>query len=114
MTKLIPYAGKEGPTSDRVADRNERALTAGLELAKLVGFQFVTLQMVADQTGMSKASIFNCFGGSVPLKRAVLRAAIDRGIMEIVAQGLADRHPMVLAAPESVRQAAVQHLAAAE
>lgn len=86
-----------------IEDRDNRILNAAIELAKEDGYQWITRDAVAARAGVSPATINNVFGTMVDLKRAVLRAAVEREIVEIVAQGLADRHQIAQDAPSELK-----------
>lgn len=94
-----------------IEDRDERILEAAIELAKKDGYQWITRERVAAQAGVSPGTINTAYGTMPALKRAVLSAAVDRGIWEIVAQGLADRHQIVMDAPPEIRSNAAAALA---
>lgn len=94
-------------------DRDKRILDEATELAKSIGYQWITREQVALAVGCAPGTINNAFGSVVGLKRAVLQHAVDTGIVEIVAQGLADGHAIARAAPADLKARAAAHLAAA-
>lgn len=96
-----------------IADRDPRILNAAVDLAKDDHYNWLTRDAVAKAAGVSPATVSNAFGGMKELKRAVLREAVARPVVEIVAQGLADRHPIVLDAPDELKKRAAQQLTAA-
>jgi AcrR family transcriptional regulator len=96
-----------------IENRDARILDAALELACSVGYQWITRESVATAAGVSLGTINNVFGTMPELKRAVLSAAIERGVIPVVAQGLGDRHALVLAAPQEIREKAAAYLATA-
>ena len=95
-----------------IEDRDNRILYAALALATQNGFQWITRDGVAEIAGVSPGTVSNVFGSMVGLKRAVLRYAVDNRVLDIVAQGLAERHPIVMDAPATVRKAAAALLVA--
>lgn len=96
-----------------IHDRDNRILDAALRLAEADHYNFITREAVAREADVSPATINNVYGTVVGLKRAVLAAAVERRILAVVAQGLGDRHAIVLAAPEDLRYEAAMHLARA-
>lgn len=103
----------------RNAQRDERVLLAAVALARSVGYRRVTRQAIADHAGLAAGSVSN-YGRTRmtngdhassramdDVRTAVLQWAVDNGDLHLVAQGLADRHPAVLAAPEALRVAAI-------
>ena len=95
-----------------IPNRDERILQAAVDLARVDGYQWITREAVANRAGVSPATINNVFDTMVGLKRAVLQTAVDTRDLTIVAQGLADRHEIVMAAPEDLRREAAAMLAA--
>lgn len=89
-----------------IEDRDSRILHAALELAGVDGYQWITREAVARNAGVSPGTVSNVFGTMRDLKRAVLAEAIKLERLDIVAQGLGDRHPLVMAAPAALRKAA--------
>ena len=96
-----------------IEDRDNRILNAALELAEVEGYQWITREAVAVRAGVSPGTVNNVFKTMRGLKRAVLKAAVDRGILPIIAQGLADRHEIALSAAADVRAKAAALLTAA-
>lgn len=96
-----------------ITDRDNRILNAALELAETEGYQWITREAVAAKAGVSPGTINNVFSTMRGLKRAVLSAAVDRRLLPIVAQGLADRHEIALAADAETRAAAAALLTSA-
>lgn len=95
-------------------ERDGRILEAAVELAKepgTGGYQWITRDLVAERAGVSVGSVNNAFGRMVELKRAVMREAVSREIVEIVAQGLADGSPIAAAAPPDLKARAARSIA---
>lgn len=89
-----------------IIDRDNSILNAAIQLAEVDGYQWITREAVATLSGVSPGTVSNAYGTMRELKRAVLSAAIERRILPIVAQGLADGHALVRAAPEDIRKEA--------
>jgi AcrR family transcriptional regulator len=96
-----------------IENRDGRILDAALRLAEADGYQWITREGVAAMAGVSPGTINNVFGTMRGLKRAVLTEAVKRRIIPIVAQGLGDRHAIVMDAPADVRTEAATYLAGA-
>ena len=86
--------------------RKEKVLAAATACARADGYQWITRSIVADAAGVCGATVSNAFGGMLELKREVLRQAVASRDLALVAQGLTDRHPIVMDAPEELRAAA--------
>lgn len=90
--------------------RKELLLNAALALSETVGYQNITRESIANLANVSPGLISQYFGTMVQLKRSVMRAAIAREIITVVAQGLGVRDPQALKAPEALKQKAIEHL----
>lgn len=89
--------------ANQLTNRDTRILDAAIELAKADGYQWITRAQVCARAEVSAGTVNNAYGDMRGLKRAVLRAAVEQGIIEIVAQGLADNHPIALEAPAEIK-----------
>lgn len=99
-------------TAQALAERKDAILAAAVEEAKEQGYQWITRDAVARRAGVGAGSVNVAFGTMRDLKRAVLRLAVDTRIVEIVAQGLADAHPIAKDAPSDLKQEAARLLVA--
>lgn len=87
-------------------DRDGRILSAAVELAKTLGYQWITRDQVAEAAGVSTGSINSAYGTMRDLKRAVLSYAVEHEIIEIVRQGIGDDHEITRAAPAELKKRA--------
>lgn len=92
-------------------ERETRILEAAIAMAKADGYQWITRAEVARAAACSAGSVNHAYGRMIELKRAVMRAAVDRGIVEIVAQGLADGSAIAATAPADLKQKASAFIA---
>lgn len=90
--------------------RRELILEAAIALAKKEGYHRITRDAVARRAEISSALIATYYPRMVHLKTAVLDAAIDREIVEIVAQGLSLGVPRALRIGEGLRQKVTTYL----
>ena len=98
--------------SEKVENRNRAVLDAALRLAERRGYRAITRQQVAEEAGVAVGSVNNAYGTMDGLRDAVISAAVARHVFKVVAQGLIDQHPAALNAPEELRAAALQAIAA--
>lgn len=98
--------------SEKVENRNRTVLDAAVALAARHGMQAVTRPRVATEAGVSVGSVSNAFGSMDALRDAVMSAAVDREILPVVAQGLAERYPAAVAAPPELKTRALSQIAA--
>lgn len=83
-----------------------KVLAAAMVEAETQGFEWITRDAVAQRAQVSVGSVNNAFGTMVTLKRAVLSEAVRRGVLPIVAQGLAVNHEIARNAPPEMKEAA--------
>ena len=76
--------------------RKEHILATALALSELNGYTKITRDDIAEAAGVSMGLITHYFETMNQLKRDVMRAAVKRGYVAIIAQGLAnkDRHAL--------------------
>ena len=89
--------------------RRERVMAAALIVAERDGWQQMTRERVAAEAGVAAGTVNNAVGvgGTMAgLRDAVMAEAVARGVLAIVAQGLAAGHPAAKAAPVEMRQGA--------
>lgn len=91
--------------------RADQILDAALTVARSRGFSRLTLVDVAEQAGVTHSLVLHYYSTVAQLKRSVMRAAIDRKVLEVVAEGLAIKDRYALAAPPELRKLASQRLA---
>lgn len=94
------------------AERHEQILNGAIEHAKAVGFGRMTRDGVAALCGLAPASINLHFSTMTQLRRDVMRAAVKREILPIVAQGLAMKDPHACKAPHALQERALAALMA--
>jgi hypothetical protein len=91
-------------------DRKKQILTAAVDLAQAEGFHHITREGVAAAAGVSEGLVSKHFGTMAALRRAVMRAAINQEILEIVAQGLSIGDPCAIKAPDALKADAARSL----
>lgn len=91
--------------------RNAAILEAAIGMAVTEGYQWITRAQVAAAAKCSVGSVNTAFGRMVDLKRAVMKAAVERGIVEIVAQGLAEGSVIAATASEDLKKRAAASIA---
>ena len=91
--------------------RKDQILNASIDVALNNGYDKMTRCEIALYAGVSVGLITNYFGTMRQLKRAVMRAAIQREIPEIIAQGLANNDPNAQKASDELKAKAVASIA---
>lgn len=90
--------------------RKEQILDAALVEAQIHGYKGVTREAVALRCGLATGTVTKHLGTMVELKRSLMRAAVTREILPLIAQGLADRNPHALKASPELKARALQSL----
>ena len=91
-------------------DRRSAILSAAVSAATNVGYVALTGRGVATASGVSLGLVMHYFKTTEELKSAIMQYAVDNRILSIIAEGLAIRDPIALAAPTNVRAAAIETL----
>lgn len=86
-------------------------LKAAVRLAKSKGFRNFSREDVAEAAKTATGTVSYHYRGMAGLRKAVMQYAIDNEVLEIIAQGLAERHAMALKAREELRLRAAGCLA---
>ena len=84
-------------------DRKRELVDAGLVACDQVGFAALRREDVARVAGCVSGTISLHFTTWGQYKRALMREAIRRGALRVIAEGLALRDPNALKAPEDVK-----------
>ena len=93
------------------AIRAEELLVSALALAAEVGYQQVTRDAIAARCGVSVGTISHYFGTMTQMRRSLMRQAVARGVLPVVAQGLAACDPHAQAADPAIKTKALEYLA---
>lgn len=105
--------GKQNPVTKSRANpilRKEQILDVAIELARKDGCHKITRDNIAHKAGVSEGLVSSYFGTMSNLKRSVMRAAIARGIPEIIAKGLANNDPYARKASAELKALAASTL----
>lgn len=92
------------------ADRRALILDNALALATTGHYLCVTRDEIAAAGGHSSALVQHRFGSMIKLRRAVMRAAIKRKCLPVIAQGVMAKDRHALKAPSELRKLALQTL----
>lgn len=98
--------------SEKVENRNRAVLDAALSIAQERGFASITRDGVAERAQVAAGSVNNAYGNMDGLRDAVMVAAVEREMVDIVGQGLAAGHPAARNAPGELKARALAKLAA--
>lgn len=90
------------------ADRQAQILAAALVVAERVGFNKFTLRQVAAEADVTEKLPSHYFGTMTNLRRKVMREAVKKKILPIIAQGIVLGDTHALKADHELRAAALQ------
>lgn len=94
------------------AVRIEEIIAAGLVLADAKGYQQITRADLAQAIGVAEGTVSQHFGTMAQFRRSLMRAAVHKRNLIVLAQGLAARDSDALKAPDDLRDAAANSLKA--
>lgn len=104
-----PDGGKDPERSRVFANlRREQIIDKALDLSVEIGYDKITRARVAEAAGVSGRLIYHHFGDITELKKVILRVAVDRECLSVIAQGVVNKAPAALAAPRRLRLKAVR------
>jgi len=83
-------------------------MTAALAVAERDGYMRMTRDAIAAEADCSPGLVSAYLGTMPAMRRAIMRAAVTRKVLPVVAQGLAMRDKHAMDAPEAVRAAAAR------
>ncbi|MDE2202709.1 MAG: helix-turn-helix transcriptional regulator [Burkholderiaceae bacterium] len=95
-------------------DANERTnslLDAAVDLATVIGWDNLTRDAIADHAGVSGALVTVRLGNKTEMLRNVMRRAIQRRCVPVVAQGLARQDRTARKADPALKKDAAKWLA---
>lgn len=92
--------------------RRQHILSVAVELAQKDSFEWLTRAAVAEAACVSPGLVSAYFKPFTELKREVLREAVRTKNIDILAQGMAARHPLVANLPMSLRDKVAKRLTA--
>lgn len=94
------------------ADRKASILDAAIEAAQKHGYTGFRLVHVAEIAACSTASVMSYYKTMAVVRRDVMRAAIRRELLPIIATGIAVKDPYVRKVSPDLRQRALATLSA--
>jgi len=92
------------------ADRRALILDHALALSERGDYRRVTRKDVATRAGIAESLVSYYLGTVTEMRRAIMRAAVARECVAVVAQGLAAKDRFAQRAPAGLRAAAVASL----
>jgi len=90
------------------AERDAAVLDAACAVALEHGLSSLTRRAVAIRSGKGAGTVNLAFGTMAELRDAVIREAVARPILPVLAQALAMGEPIARAAPETLRAQALE------
>jgi len=92
------------------AERKADILDAAVKAAQRVGFMQVRQKDIADEAKCGFGTVSLYYNTMQQMRRAIMRAAIERKVLPIIAQGLAIRDTQAMKAPDALKKAALNSL----
>ena len=111
MTDKCGECGRKKPDHEEASRKREarkaEILSAAIEVSKEKGYQRITRSDVAERAEVSIGLISFYFETVALLRRAIMRAAVEQEIPEIIFQGLAVSDGAALNSPVKLRAKAL-------
>jgi len=86
--------------------RGAQLLDVAIALATKHGLANITRDQIAETAGVAQGLVSLRLGTMDKMRRAVMRNAVSREILPIIAEGLASRDRFAMGAPEALRKRA--------
>ena len=108
LKREIPNTASNFPLKNRVDPelRKQQILDVAVGLAATKRYDKVTREEIATLCGVSVGLVSRYLGTMPKLRRAILRAGVQRGVVEIVAQGLVNGETCALNASTELKEKA--------
>ena len=87
--------------------RRDQILNAAIHVATVDGFDNMTRDKIALQADVATGLVNHAFNTMTQLRRAVMRAAVNRELLSIIACGLASGDSVAHDAPEWLKRKAI-------
>lgn len=78
-----------------------------IELARVRGYEHVYRRRLAKRCKCAESLVSYHYSSMSKLRDAIIAHAIETEDLQIIAQGFASRHPLVLRAPEELKRRAI-------
>lgn len=88
--------------------RKDAIVTAALRLSAATHYMQVQRKQIADELGVTPPALTYHFGTMEQLRRAIMRSAVERGDLVVIAQGLVANDKHAKKAPEALRHRAIE------
>ena len=94
----------------KAKERKAELLEAALKVARSKGFENMTRDAIAEEAGVSFGLVGRYLGTMNRLRQTVMRAAIRKEILEIIAYGLYAKDKQALKAPDELKARAFEYM----
>jgi len=88
-------------------ERKALILTAAVTVARTKGFQHMTREAIAAMAGITPALVTHHYTTMTQMRRAVMRAAVQREVLSVIAYGLVTGDRYARKASPELRQKAM-------
>lgn len=90
----------------------DKIMAAALKLSAKHGFRNVTRLQIAGAAGVATGSVSYHYDSMRKLQAAIVSESIVQNDVVVFTQALAERHPLALKAPDTLKALAQRHLGA--
>ena len=103
---------QERKTRESTEKKRHIIVSEGLEFTIKHGYDNLTREAFCEHIGIAAGSINYHFGDMAGFRRAIMRKAIAKRIVEVVADGISAKCEVARKAPESLKKLAIEHMMA--
>lgn len=94
----------------KAGERRDLILDAALQVAARVGYRHIKRDEIAEAAGVSAPLVSVYFKTMIEMRRQIMRAAVERECLAVIAQGLSDKNPHAVKAPLELKERALASL----
>lgn len=89
-------------------ERKNIILGSALSLAEKKGFNNFSSPELAEACGCNHSLIFHYFNNMDHLRHEIMTKAVTDKNLVVISQGLVDKHPIAIGAPENLKRSALK------
>jgi hypothetical protein len=90
------------------ADREKSILLTAVEYSRVHNYTTMTQYNIAMLAHCSPSLVLVYFPTIEELKTKVMQFAVENEVLEIIAQGLINKHPLALSAPQDIKDTSIR------
>lgn len=110
IIQFVKHVGYVMRSRKEPEERKQQILKVAMQMSKRMGYSHITRDGVAECAGVSNALVSYYFDTIDALKKEVLKEAIKLEVVQIIAQGIAQKDPNTAKLPPALKRKVVKYL----